>query len=157
MRIRMTGNMEAKRGKNMRYTAIRSLAFFVASALIVMGGQTMWAAVSDAPRVEVLRSQKLADIEGREMLLIELEYPPGVETKPHRHPSHTFVYVISGQVESSVDDGAPTTYGPGESFYESPMQLHATFRNPSATEPFKAIAVMVRDTSKPVTMMEDSR
>jgi quercetin dioxygenase-like cupin family protein len=66
------------------------------------------------------------------------------------------VYVISGQVESSVDDGAPVVYDPGESFYESPMQLHATFRNPSDTKPFKAIAVMVRDTSKPVTMMEDA-
>lgn len=133
-----------------------SLVSAVLAALSVIGVQTMWASDGIAPRLDVLRSQKLADIEGREMLLIELEYPPGAATGAHRHPSHTIVYVISGQVESSVDDSAPVVYGPGESFYESPMQLHATFRNPSATKPFKAIAVMVRDTSKPVTMMEDA-
>jgi len=157
MKIRTMQGVDRKRGKAIRQIILWSLASAVASALIVMGVQTLWASAGDAPRLDVLLSQKLPDIEGREMLLIELEYPPGAETKPHRHPSHTVVYMISGQVESSVDDGAPVVYGPGESFYESPMQLHATFRNPSETKPFKAIAVMVRDTSKPVTILEDSR
>ncbi len=148
--------VDIKRRKAIRNTVIWSLVSAVASALIAIGVQTMWAAAGDLPRLEVLLSQKLLDIEGQEMLLIELEYPAGVETKPHRHPSHTVVYVISGQVESSVDEGARIVYGPGESFYESPMQLHATFRNPSDTKPFKAIAVMVHDTSKPVTIMEDA-
>lgn len=145
-----------KRGKTIRQIMLWSPASAMVAVLIVMGVQTLWALASDEPRMAVLRSQKLSDIEGREMLLIELKYPPGAATKPHRHSSHTMVYVISGQVESSVDDGAPVVYGPGESFYESPMQLHATFRNPSDTKSFKAIAVMVRDTSKPVTMMEDA-
>lgn len=152
-----TKGADMGRGKVVRNTVLWSLASAVASALIVIGVQTMWAAAGDSPRAEVLLSQKLSDIEGQEMLLIELEYPPGAATKPHRHPSHTIVYVISGQVESSVDDETPIVYGPGESFYESRMQLHATFRNPSDTKAFKAIAVMVRDTSKPVTMMEDAR
>lgn len=155
MRIETKEGVVMKRGKTIQQIMLWSLASAVASALLVIGVQTLWASAGDEPMLEVLRSQKLADIKGREMLLIELEYPPGAATGPHRHPSHTMVYVISGQVESSVDDGAPVVYGPGESFYESPMQLHATFRNPSATKPFKAIAVMVRDTSKPVTMMED--
>jgi quercetin dioxygenase-like cupin family protein len=140
--------------KPVRNTVLWSLASAVASALIVMGMQTMWVAAGDAPRLEVLLSQKLSDIEGREMTLIELEYPPGAGTAAHRHPAHTVVYVVSGQVESSVDDGAPIVYGPDQSWYESPMQLHATFRNPSDSKPFKAIAVMVRDTSKPITIME---
>jgi quercetin dioxygenase-like cupin family protein len=157
MRIRTMQGVDIKRGKAIRHIMLWSLASAVASALMVIGVQTMWAAAGDSPKMEVLLSQKLSDLEGREMVLIELEYPPGVATKPHRHPSHTIVYVISGQIESSVDDGVPIVYGPGESFYESPMQLHATFRNPSATKPFKAIAVMVRDTSKPITIMEDAR
>ena len=126
-----------------------------ASALVVIGAQTVWAAASGPPKMEVLFSQGLEDIEGRSLSLISLEYPPGAETAAHRHPAHTVVYVVSGQVESSVDDGEPIVYGPGEVWYESPMQLHATFRNPSDTEPFKAIAFMVRDTSKPITIMDD--
>ncbi len=134
-------------------TPLWSLASAVASALFVIGVQTAWAAASGPPKMEVLFNLDLEDIDGRTITLTNLEYPPGAASPAHRHPAHTIVYVVSGQVESSVDDGEPVVYGPGEVWYESPMQLHATFRNPSDTEPFKAIAFMVRDTSKPATLL----
>ena len=137
-----------------RSIVLWSLASAVASALVVVGIQVAWSAGQESPKLEVLLSQELADMEERDMTLIYLEYPPGTGTDAHRHPAHTVVYVISGQVESSLDDSAPVIYGAGESWYESPMQLHATFRNPSDSEVFKGIAVMVRDTSKPITIME---
>ncbi len=119
--------------------------------------QAASAAEQESPTREVLLSQELADMEGRDMSVIYLEYPPGTGADPHRHPAHTVLYVISGRVESSLDDGAPVTYGAGTSFYESPMRLHATFRNPSDSETFRGIAVMVRDTSQPITIMGDAR
>ena len=138
-------------------TLLWSLGSAVASALLVIGVQTAWAAASGPPKMEVLFSQDLEDIDGRTLSLLNLEYPPGAASPAHRHPAHTVVYVVSGQVESSLDDGEPIVYGPGEVWYESPMQLHATFRNPSDTEPFKAIAFMVRDTSKPTTILDHGR
>jgi len=146
-----------KRDKIVGTTVLWSLASALASAVAVVGIQAASAEQQESPKLEVLLSQELADMEGRNMSVIYLEYPPGTGTDAHRHPAHTVVYVISGQVESSLDDSAPVIYGAGESWYESPMQLHATFRNPSDTETFKAIAVMVRDTSKPITIMEDAR
>ncbi len=146
-----------ERDRVVRTTVFWSLASAVASALVVMGIQVAWSAEPESPKLEVLLSQELADMEGQDMSVIYLEYPPRTGTDAHRHPAHTVVYVISGQVESSLDDSAPVIYGAGESWYESPMQLHATFRNPSDSETFKAIAVMVRDTSKPITIMEDAR
>ncbi len=134
-------------------TLLWSLGSAVASALLVIGVQTAWAAASGPPKIEVLFNLDLEDIDGRTITLTNLEYPPGAASPAHRHPAHTIVYVVSGQVESSVDDGEPVVYGPGDVWYESPMQLHATFRNPSDTEPFKAIAFMVRDTSKPATLL----
>ncbi len=128
----------------------------MASALVVVGIQVAWSAGQESPKLEVLLGQELPDMEERDMTLIYLEYPPGTGTDAHRHPAHTVVYVISGQVESSLDDSEPVIYGAGESWYESPMQLHATFRNPSDSETFKGIAVMVRDTSKPITIMEEA-
>ena len=145
-----------KRDKIVRTTVLWSLASALASALVVVGIQAASSAGQESPKLEVLLSQELADMEERDMTVIYLEYPPGTGTAPHRHPAHTVVYVISGQVESSLDDSAPVIYGAGESWYESPMQLHATFRNPSDSETFKGIAVMVRDTSKPITIMEDA-
>ena len=147
---------DMKRDKIVQTTVLWSLASALASALVVVGIQAA-SAGQESPKLEVLLSQELADMEERDMSVIYLEYPPGTGTDAHRHPAHTVVYVISGQVESSLDDSAPVIYGAGESWYESPMQLHATFRNPSETETFKAIAVMVRDTSKPITIMEDAR
>ena len=139
-----------------RSIVLWSLASAVASALVVVGIQVAWSAGQESPKMDMLLSQELPDMEERDMSLIYLEYPPGTGTEAHRHPAHTVVYVISGQVESSLDDGAPVIYGAGESWYESPMQLHATFRNPSDSETFKGIAVMVRDTSKPITIMEEA-
>ena len=139
-----------------RSTVLWSLASAMASVLVVVGIQVAWSAGQESPKLEVLLSQELADMEERDMSLIYLEYPPGTSTDAHRHPAHTVVYVISGQVESSLDDSEPVIYGAGESWYESPMQLHATFRNPSDSETFKGIAVMVRDTSKPITIMEEA-
>ncbi len=130
-----------------------SLASALASALLVIGLQAAWAAASGPPKIEVLFELDLEDIDGKTITLTNLEYPPGAGTPAHHHPAHTVVYVVSGHVESSVDDAEPIVYGPGDVWYESPMQLHATFRNPSDTEPFKAIAFMIRDTSKPATLL----
>ncbi len=146
-----------KRDAIVRTTVLWSLASALASALVVVGIQAASAAGQESPTLDMLLSQELADMEERDMSVIYLEYPPGTGTDPHRHPAHTVVYVISGPVESSLDDSAPVIYGAGESWYESPMQLHATFRNPSDSETFKGIAVMVRDTTKPVVIMEDAR
>ncbi len=41
----------------------------------------------------------LPDIEGREAIMVEVEYPPGVASSSHRHNAHTFVYVLKGTVE----------------------------------------------------------
>lgn len=105
------------------------------------------------PKLEVLLSQQLEDMEGKEITVTHLEYPPGTGAPRHRHPGHTVVYVVSGELESETDDGGVQKYGPGDVIYESPMSLHATFRNPSKTETFNGIAFMVRDSAKPATVL----
>ncbi len=92
-----------------------------------------------------LLSQSLADLEGRILTVSKLVYAPGQSATPHRHPAHLAAYVVSGQVESALDDQPPVLYGPGDVWYEAPMQLHRTFRNPSATEPVTVIVFGLRD------------
>ena len=134
-------------------TVLWSAATAAVSALLVIGLQTQRAAANASPKSEVLFTHALEDIQDREITLVNLEYPPGAAAPQHRHPAHTIVYVVSGHVESSVDDQDPIIYGPGDVWYESPMQLHATFRNPSESEPFQAIAFMLRDSTKPLTLL----
>ena len=92
-----------------------------------------------------LLSQALAELDGRVLTISQLVYAPGQSATPHRHPAHLAAYVVSGQVESALDDQPPVLYGPGEVWYEAPMQLHRTFRNPSATEPVTVIVFGLRD------------
>jgi quercetin dioxygenase-like cupin family protein len=62
------------------------------------------------------------------------------------------VYVVSGQVESALDDEPPVVYGPGEAWFESHRQLHRVFRNPSNTEPFTVIVFALRDADHPANV-----
>jgi quercetin dioxygenase-like cupin family protein len=51
----------------------------------------------------------LPDLAGREAVVLEVEYPPGVASSSHRHNAHTFVYVLEGTVVMAVAGGEPQT------------------------------------------------
>ena len=61
----------------------------------------------------------------------------------HSKSAFIFAYVVSGQVESQVNDGPKRVYRAGESFYEMPGSSHPISRNASKTEPAKLLAVFV--------------
>src|SRR5215475_8202620 len=66
--------------------------------------------------------------------LVEVTYPPGAASSPHRHSSPVIVYVLSGAVRSRVGDQPERIYHAGEVFYEAPNQLHAVSANASETK-----------------------
>jgi len=55
--------------------------------------------------------------------------------------------VISGAVESKVNDGETCIYRPGKSWSEPPGATHSISRNASRTEPAKLLAVFVLDSN----------
>lgn len=99
--------------------------------------------------VEELLSEILDDVDGRQLAVTQLVYQPGASSVPHRHPAYLAVYVVSGQVESALDDEEPVLYGPGDAWFEAHGQLHRVFRNPSTTEPFIVIVFALRDPDHP--------
>ena len=48
------------------------------------------------PIVAPLMQKDLADVPGREMLMLSVEYPPGTVEHIHRHDAYAFVYVLGG-------------------------------------------------------------
>jgi quercetin dioxygenase-like cupin family protein len=66
----------------------------------------------------------------------------------HIHAKSAFIfgYVLSGEIESQVNDGPRRVYRAGESFYEPPGSSHPVSRNASKSEPAKLLAVFVVDT-----------
>jgi quercetin dioxygenase-like cupin family protein len=108
-----------------------------------------------ATKVTSLMTKTLADVPGREVMMITLDIPPGGGSPPHRHPgAHNFGYVLEGAYKIKLDSGPETVLTKGQTFYEAPGQLHAVSRNGSETEPAKVLVVVVNETGKPLTVPE---
>jgi quercetin dioxygenase-like cupin family protein len=96
-----------------------------------------------------LLTRPLPDIPGKEAMVLTVEYPPGGASAPHRHDANTFVYVLEGAVVMQVEGGKEITLEPGDTFYESPTDIHSVSRNASATEPAKFLVFFIKDQGKP--------
>lgn len=91
--------------------------------------------------------QAIPNMPGKSLIAVEVEYPPGGASVPHVHAKSAFIYayVVSGAVESKVNDGKVQVYHAGESWSEPPGASHPISRNASKTEPAKLLAVFVVD------------
>jgi quercetin dioxygenase-like cupin family protein len=90
----------------------------------------------------------IPNIPGKSLVALVVDDAPGGASPPHTHAKSAFVfaYVVSGEIESQVNDGPKRVYRSGESFYETPASSHPVSRNASKTEPAKLLAVFVVDT-----------
>jgi len=109
------------------------------------------ASADDAKREGVASnfSAAIPNIPGKSLIAVEVNYAPGQASPPHKHAASAFIYayVISGAIESKVNDGATRVYHAGESWTEPPGATHSISRNASETEPAKLLAVFVLDTN----------
>ncbi|MGH9661864.1 MAG: cupin domain-containing protein [Bryobacteraceae bacterium] len=99
-----------------------------------------------------LLNRDLAGIAGKEAVMLTVEYPPGFASRQHRHNAHTFVFVLEGSVVMAVKGGKEMTLGPGETFYESPDDIHSVSRNASDTRPAKILVFFVKDKGAPASV-----
>jgi quercetin dioxygenase-like cupin family protein len=100
--------------------------------------------------VTKLMSKIMKDVSGKEGLLITVDYPPGGSTPIHRHNAHAFVYVLEGSIVMQLKGGKPVTLTPGQTFYESPNDVHIVSRNASSTQPAKFVVFLVKENGAPV-------
>ena len=103
-------------------------------------------------KVTPLMSEVLTDIFGKEGLMITVKYAPGGSSPIHRHNAHAFVYVLEGSIVMQVKGGKEVTLTPGQTYYESPNDVHVVSRNASNTEPAKFLVVLVKAKGAPVVV-----
>jgi quercetin dioxygenase-like cupin family protein len=91
----------------------------------------------------------IPNIPGKSLVAVEVDYAPGAASAFHTHARSAFIYayVISGAIESKVNDGETRIYPAGESWSEPPSASHSLSRNASRTQPAKLFAVFVVDTN----------
>jgi quercetin dioxygenase-like cupin family protein len=94
--------------------------------------------------------QMIPNIPGKSLKAVIVDYTPGGASPSHIHAKSAFIfgYVLSGEIESQVNDGPRHVYRAGESFYETPGSHHPVSRNASKTKPAKLLAVFVVDTGE---------
>jgi len=94
--------------------------------------------------------EEIANIPGKSLAAVLVEYAPGGKTPSHHHAKSAFIsaYVISGAVRSQVDDGPVKIFKAGEHFTEKPGAHHVVSENASDTEPAKILAIFVVDSSE---------
>jgi quercetin dioxygenase-like cupin family protein len=103
-----------------------------------------FAQTAPQPVVAPVMQKDLADIPGREMVMLSVEYPPGAVEHIHRHDAYAFVYVLEGTIVEGVRGGKEVTLTPGQTFYEGPNDVHTIGRNASTTKPAKFVVVLVK-------------
>jgi quercetin dioxygenase-like cupin family protein len=92
--------------------------------------------------------QTIPNIPGKSLIAVVVDYAPGGASPSHTHAKSAFIfgYVLSGEIESQVNDGPRKVFRAGESFYETPGSRHPVSRNASKSKPAKLLAVFVVDT-----------
>ncbi len=103
-------------------------------------------------KVTPLLSKDLGGIAGKEGVMLTVEYPPGASSSKHRHNADTFVYVLEGSVVMQVEGGKEITLGPGQTFHESPADVHTVSRNASNTQAAKFLVFFVKDKGAPASI-----
>jgi quercetin dioxygenase-like cupin family protein len=109
-----------------------------------------------------LFSAPLADAPGKNLVVVELSYAPNSapastpeqHRRGHRHPGSVYVYVTQGAVRLGVEGQPPRIVKAGESFFEPVGAHHIINENASATEPARAIAVMIVPEGAPLTTLD---
>jgi quercetin dioxygenase-like cupin family protein len=119
-----------------------------ASAAIAIATAAPASAHDVGDKVTTNFEQPIPNIPGKSLIALVVDYPPGGASAPHTHPKSSFIYayVVSGEIESKVNDGAMRIYKAGESWSEPPGASHPISRNASKTKPAKLLAVFVLDT-----------
>jgi len=126
----------------------------IAAQLVLVGMLCFLAApaMTEDAKVNPVMTKDLTGLAGKEGLMLIVEYAPGGSTEKHKHNANTFVYVLEGSIVMQVEGGKEVTLGPGQTFYESPTDIHSVSKNASSTQPAKFLVFMVKEKGAPVVL-----
>jgi quercetin dioxygenase-like cupin family protein len=134
--------------------ALALYAAGVAGCRQVPAQQAPRAASAQGAQAKVVVTQSIPSMDGARLgvRLVEVTYPPGGSSTPHRHPCAVIGYIISGAMRMQVQGQREATYAAGATFYEAPNDIHAVSANASDTEPAKFLAYFLCDRETPLTI-----
>jgi quercetin dioxygenase-like cupin family protein len=126
-------------------TRILLRAAIAAAAIVVAAGSASAHPAGERETVTPNFARQLPGMPGKSLVAVVVDYAPGAASMPHRHAKSAFIYayVVSGAVETQVNDEPVRIVRAGESFSEAPGARHGVSRNASKTAPARLLAVFV--------------
>ncbi|MFC7286423.1 cupin domain-containing protein [Herminiimonas sp. KBW02] len=117
-----------------------AITIFISSDVVAHDGSEI---------VKLNFEQTIPNLPGKSLVAVEVKYPPGAASLPHMHAKSAFIYayVVSGAIESKVNDGEVRVYRAGESWSEPPGASHSISRNASKTKAAKLLAIFIVDSN----------
>ena len=112
---------------------------------VLLSGMARADGTPAAATAKQLMLKDLVGVAGKEILMSTVTYPPGGASPPHRHDAQVFVYVLEGELIMQVQGGPKVMLKPGETFYESPSDVHAVSANASQTQPATFLVFIIKD------------
>ena len=130
----------------------RELLMAGLSGLMVSFAAPRNASAAPTARQVVQRDTPAVNLDGYQVTITEVSYPPGEASGRHRHPGFVCGYVLEGEYRFAVDGGTEKVLKAGEAFFENPGDVHAVSGNASKTAPAKILAMVFTPKGQPVTI-----
>ena len=111
-------------------------------------------AQAPAPRspAELARHALTGPLEGFEVVLVELNIPPGAPSSAaHRHPGPVLGYIAEGQMRFAINNGPEQVLPVGRTFFEPSGAVHTTSGSARPDGPTRALVFMVVPKGSPLT------
>jgi quercetin dioxygenase-like cupin family protein len=129
-------------------------AIAVLMAALTGASMALGAAQDRTSRSRTAFAGKLPALDGQhlEATIVEVTYPPGGANAPHRHPCPVIGYVLEGALRMQVKGQPERIYRPGETFIESPSDVHVVSANANQDLPARFLAYFVCDRATPLSV-----
>ena len=140
-----------------RRDAVASLALFAelltSGRLAEAQSQTPSAQPAAAPPPVFVHDLPNVSLDGWEVTVSHVDYPPGRVGNAHHHAGFVLAYVLEGAVVTKISGQGPErTYTVGQMFYEQPGATHEVSKNASQTQPARLLAMIFAKKGSTLTM-----
>ena len=124
----------------------------VAAASLLPIGLDAQTPAPPRPGGELARHALTGPLEGFEVVLVQLNSPPGGSSGPgHRHPGPVLGYVIEGQLRFGINNEPAQVLPAGSTFFEPSGVVHTTNGSAKPDAPARFLAFMVVPKGSPLT------
>ncbi|MBN3757089.1 cupin domain-containing protein [Paraburkholderia sp. Tr-20389] len=127
--------------------ALQWLDAMCSTPLLSVASSSGAAAQRPTSTSHTLSCEPLANVPGKSVTTVVVDFPPHAFTGAHRHPGSVTAYVISGTLRSRLNSGPAIDYRSGQTWFEPPGTLHDFVENTDPAQPAKLLAVFVTDSN----------